>query len=126
MRKSAANLRAPVLVLWTVVLSALTAVFGATPLRVLRQTTGSALYWVVGLAIISSAVLIGWYPLALIVGLQILLIGTFAEFEEREFTLRQSASFSICVTALFFSSGFYIWTAITGKGWLAQLLDQSW
>lgn len=96
MRKAAANFRAPILVLWTVLLSALTAVFGATPLRVLRQTTGCALYWVVGFAIVSFAVLAGWYPLAFIVGVHVLLIGTFAEFEEREFTLRQSASLRSC------------------------------
>ncbi len=123
MRKAAANFRAPILVLWTVLLSALTAVFGATPLRVLRQTTGCALYWVVGFAIVSFAVLAGWYPLAFIVGVHVLLIGTFAEFEEREFTLRQSASFAILLTTLFLSSSFYVWTAVAGRGWLSQLLS---
>lgn len=96
---------------------------GAIPLRVLRQTTGSALYWVVGLAMISAAVLVSWYALALVLAAHVLLIGTFAEFEERDFTLRQSAGFSVLLTALFFSSGFYIWTALIGKGWFTQLAD---
>jgi len=115
--------RAPVLIIWTVLLSAITAILGAAPLRVLRQLTGSNAFWFIGTTLVAASVAAKWYPLAVILGAHVILVGVFSEFEDREFTLRQSAFFSVILTALLGFSSFYAWTVVAGKGWLAQMVE---
>lgn len=122
MQKQANLKRVSLLVLWTVILSALTAVLGAVPLKTLRQIVGQGPYWLICVCLIAVSAGLGLLPLALILGINTLLVGCFKEFEEREFDLRQSAGFAILITALLFTSGFYVWTSIVGKGWLTQIL----
>ncbi len=121
MQQPAGLLRAPVLILWAVVLSALTAVLGAAPLRVLRQSAGQGAYWFISICLVTLAVGLNWLPLALILGVNAILVGAYTEFEEREFSLRQSAGFAVLITALLLASGFYVWTSVVGKGWLVQI-----
>lgn len=115
--------RVPLLLLWSVLLSAFTVILGATPLRVLRLIVGSNYYWLLSVVGFYGLYALGWYPIAAIFGLQVLLVGTFSEFEERGSPLRQAAGFAVSLTALFSLSCFYIWTAFVGKGWLNQILN---
>jgi hypothetical protein len=121
LRKPTNPLRGPLLVVWCILLSAFTAVLGAAPLKVLRTKMGSGPFWLLGVCLVAGSTAAGWYPLAALLVIQVLIIGTFAEFEERDFTLRQSAAFSVLLTTLIMCSSFYIWTAFVGKAWLAQL-----
>ncbi len=123
MSKQVRALRAPVLMLWAVMLSAFTAVLGAAPLRVLRHLIGGGFFWLAGITTAVVFYSLGWIPLAAVIGAQTILIGTYTEFEERDFSMRQAASFSVLLTGLFISSSFYTWTAFNGKGWLNRLLD---
>jgi len=123
LNKTVSLARAPILVLWAILLSAFTAVLGAAPLRVLRELIGHNLFWLVGTILAAAFFMLGWYPLSAVIAVQFILIGSYAEFEDRDFTLRQAAGLSVLLTALFLTSCFYTWTAFTGKGWLAQVVQ---
>lgn len=123
MRRAKGVVKAPILLLWAVLLSLFTAVLGAAPLRVLRQAVGSASFWMLCITAVVSLILLGAHAFAFVFGVHTLLVGLNAEFEERDFTFRQSAGFSILITALLISSGFYTWSAWVGKGWLAQIIN---
>ncbi len=114
--------RTPILILWAVLLSALTAVFGAAPLRVLRSSLGSSLYWIVGVAIVGLCLSFKWPALAAVFAAQVILVGVFAEFEERDLNLKTSSLLAVTLTSVLAFSLFYLWTAIVGKGWLATLV----
>lgn len=113
--------RAAVLLLWTMLLSAFTAILSAAPLRVFRLTVGNGFYWSVMAAVLSSLVLLGWVPLAVVLGAQTLLIGVYSELEERDFTLRQTTTLTVFLTGLVLSSVFYTWAVVTGKDWLQKV-----
>ncbi|OFZ13795.1 MAG: hypothetical protein A2Z20_06005 [Bdellovibrionales bacterium RBG_16_40_8] len=121
MQNSSSFMRISFLTLWAVFLSALTGVLGATPLRIIRNSAGQGMFWLIGLSLASVAIVFKWYSLGVIIGVQTLLVGSFAEFEEREFTLRQSATFAILLTALFLSSVVYGFFAIIGKSPMGQI-----
>lgn len=123
MRNSSSKLRAPLLVLWATLLSLFTALLGAAPLRVYRLMVGRAPYWLTGALLVVLAAFGGAYFFTLMFGTIALLVGIHAEFEEREFTLRQSAGFSILLTSLLLSSGFYVWATLT-KGWFSVVTKQ--
>ncbi|MEQ1664415.1 MAG: DUF2232 domain-containing protein, partial [Bdellovibrionales bacterium] len=104
-------------------MSAFTAVLGAVPLRALRVVAGNSLFWVFGVGIVIALSAIGWSGLAIVFALHILLVGIFSEFDEREYTLRQSSAYSVFLTMLLSLSGFYIWTAVIGKNWSLVLTN---
>jgi hypothetical protein len=114
-------MRAPILIFWTVILSLFTAVLGAAPLRVLRLTAGQGAYWLISICLIGLSVGLNWMPLALILGVNTILVGCYTEFEERDFNLRQAAGFAVLITVLLLASGFYVWTTVIGKVWLQQV-----
>lgn len=107
--------------MWAALLSAFTIVFGAAPFRVLRQLLGSGPFWLLGLGLTILSISGDMFFLSLILFMQTVLVGTFAEFEERNFTLRQSSGFSILLTTLVFCLGVYGWSIFTGKNGLLQL-----
>lgn len=122
MQRPVSFMRAPLLIFWTIILSLFTAVLGAAPLRVLRQTVGQGPYWLISICLVGLSIGLNWLPLALILGANAVLVGSFTEFEERDFNLRQSAGFSVLITVLLLSSGFYVWTSLIGKAWFSQVI----
>ena len=123
MRNSPSGLKVPFLILWALILSAFTAVLSGAPLKVLRTLVGPVLFWIMGIVLVGAAWMTGIYPMAFILGAQTLLVGAFTEFDERDFSLRQAASLSICLTALVAASSFYLWVAFYGKGWLGLITN---
>ncbi len=121
MQNPVSLMRAPILIFWTVILSLFTAVLGAAPLRVLRLTAGQGAYWLISICLIGLSVGLNWMPLALILGVNTILVGCYTEFEERDFNLRQAAGFAVLITVLLLASGFYVWTTVIGKVWLQQV-----
>ncbi len=123
MRNPHLGLKVPFLILWAVILSAFTAVLSGAPLKVLRTLVGPAAYWMVGFALAFTTWGLHLYPLAFIIVTQTILVGAYCEFDERDFSIRQSALLSLVLTALVISSTFYLWVAIRGKNWLGTLTD---
>ncbi len=120
---SRSALRVPFLLLWTVILSAFTAVLSGAPLKVLRNVVGPVNYWAICFVLVAGAWGLHVYPLAVIVAAQAILIGAFSEFDEHNFSIRQSAILSLVVTGLVLSSGFYMWVALQGKNWIGALTE---
>jgi Predicted membrane protein (DUF2232) len=121
LRKTHPALRVAALALWTIVLSAFTAVLSGGPLKVMRNVTGPVYFWPVALALSAAAWFLGLSALALIIAAQTVLIGSFCEFDEHDFSLRQSAVLSLLLTTLIAGSSFYLWVAMHSKTWFATL-----
>jgi hypothetical protein len=126
------SLKVLLLLMWTLILAVFTAVLSAAPLKAVRTSLGSALFWVCGGALTTLAVIVHWYPIAFVIGAQTVLVGAFVEFEEHGFTLRQSSIISVLIATLSGASSFYLWSAITKHnwfqvltGWISEFLTQA-
>lgn len=106
--------------IWAVVLTALTYVLGATPLKVLRARLGRPAYWLTGTAL--SAALFA-APATSVQGLGlaffslVVLVGTFAEMEETGLSLAASVLFTLVINALVVGGVFALWIFSFGPGW---------
>lgn len=116
-------LRVPFLILWTLILSAFTAVLSGAPLKVLRNVVGPIWFWFICICLVAAAWALKVYPVALVIAAQCILIGVYTEFEQHNFSVRQSAALSLVVSGLTVSSGFYLWAAANGKNWMATLTE---
>ena len=108
---------------WAVVMTALTYVLGAAPLKVLRLRLGRAGYWCAGLGI--SAVFLAtknpvmggaFFSL-------VLLIGVFDEMEEAGFGFMASGFFTLLINSLFAGGAFALWVSRVGAKWSALILS---
>ena len=115
--------RSSFLALWAVVMTTITVVLGAPPLRILRLVMGRALYWVsvVGLGLILFGV--GWKALALLFLMLAVLVGFYSDLLEREWTPLSSGAVSLSVTTMFGGIGFGLWMALQGQGWYPNLVE---
>lgn len=114
----------PIVVLsaWSLVLTGLTGLFGAVPLRGLRVVAGAWFYWVFVLASSLGFLTLKWSFLALAFLFLALVVGLYTEFEERDLNLGSASVASILVTALFGGGVFAFWLSQRGGGWKAELL----
>ena len=106
--------------IWAVVLTALTYVLGATPLKVLRERLGRPAYWLTGVSL-SAAMFAA--PAASVQGLGlaflslVVLVGTFAELEETGLSLAASVLFTLLINGLVVGGVFALWIFLFGPGW---------
>lgn len=107
--------------LWSIVLTGLTAVFGAAPLRALRLALGGWGYWTLTLTLSGGLLGLGWGPLGFCFLAISFVVGLFAEFEERGHGLISSAVGSLLVTSMFVAGGFAFWVAHQPASWLSGL-----
>ena len=114
-------LKIPALFLWTVVLALFTAVLSAAPLKMLRTTVGQARFWSYGLLLTVAFLALHIYVLGFVIGAQVILIGTFGEFEDHGQSLRRAAVLSVIVSSLAAASGIFLWAAFAKED-LYQLL----
>jgi hypothetical protein len=108
---------------WAVVMTALTYVLGAAPLKVLRVRLGRLGYWVLGTGI-SIAFIVTKNP---IMGLAffslVLLIGVFDEMEEAGFSFMASGFFTLLINSLLAAGAFALWVSHMGPKWSGVILS---
>lgn len=109
---------------WSVLLTALTGVFGSVPLRGLRQLAGSTPYWLIGLSVAALLGVGGWWVLGLLLLSMVTVIGLFSEFEERGHTLAGSGFGAVVITTLMLGGAFAFWVAQQGASWSSKLLTK--
>lgn len=114
--------RSSFLALWAVVMTTVTVVLGAPPLRVLRLVMGRFLFWIltVGLSLVMFG--LGWKPIAIVFLLLTLLVGFYSELLESRWSPLSSAAVAVSLTSIIGSLCFVFWTLRMGKGWYLLLL----
>jgi len=116
------GLRLTFYALWSVVMTALTFVLGAPPLRLLRVRLGRWGFWIFGVAAAfalfgAGAKSVGVAYLSLIV-----LIGVYSELEDSGLGFMVSAFFTLLINSLLAAGAFALWVSITGPKWSQQIL----
>lgn len=110
------------LLFWSLILTALTGVLGAAPLKLVRDYCGRVGYWLLGLLFVGLVFLTPWKALALCFLLILVAMGLFNDFEERGHGVLYSGSFAVLVTTLLGSGAFALWIYRTGTDWYSMLL----
>ena len=95
------------------VLTLMTGIFGGAPLRVLRRIVGPLVFWVLAAALTSVFWSLGWKAIAGFFLAQFLVIGIYAEFEDRDLNSATAGILSLTLSSLFLSSGLYFWAALS-------------
>jgi hypothetical protein len=108
--------------LWAVVMTALTYIVGAAPLKVLREKAGRSGFWTIGVGLCAALLLakVGWLALAL--GSLVVLIGIFVELEELQLSFMVSAFLTLVITTLASLGAFAVWVAKVGNSWIQLLV----
>lgn len=114
--------KAFLLTVWSVMMTALTAVIGAAPLRGLRGYAGPVTYWILVTGF--AGALFAFHVYALAVGFLGLgfLVGIFSEVEETDHSSGWSAFFAILLTSLIGLGAMALWVGSIGRDWYGQLL----
>ncbi|MBX7230685.1 MAG: YybS family protein [Bdellovibrionales bacterium] len=112
------------LYVWAVVLTALTGVFGAAPLRALRLHLGGWLYWVITVGSVVVLLLFHWIPLAAFFACVGLTVGLAAELEKKRMTLFNIGFWSVLFPLAFIFAAFAIWIEKIGPGWPKIIIQQ--
>ncbi len=123
MQNRPAFLKIPALLLWTVVLALFTAILGAAPLKALRTTIGQLRFWAVGFLLAVGFLVFHLYLLGFVVGAQVILIGTYGEFEDHGLSLRRAAALSVVISSLASASAVFLWAAFTNKDLYQTLIS---
>lgn len=107
---------------WAVLMTALTYILGAPPLKVVRRKLGRAGYWAlttllsVGLYVLHAKMLgVAFFSL-------VVLIGVFDEFEEMGFSFSLSALFTLLINSLLSGGAFALWVFYSGPKWSQTIL----
>lgn len=118
-----AVIRSSFLALWALVMTTITVVLGAPPLRILRLVVGRSLYWVsvIGMGLVLFG--IGWKALAIFFVLIAMLVGVYSELLENAWTPLSSSAVSLAMTSLAGGAAFLLWTVRQGQGWFARLTE---
>lgn len=118
-----AVIRSSFLALWALVMTTITVVLGAPPLRILRLVVGRSLYWVsvIGMGLVLFGV--GWKALAIFFVLIAMLVGVYSELLESQWSPLSSSAVALALTSLSAGVAFILWTVRQGQGWFTQLAD---
>lgn len=90
-------------------------VIAAVPLRVLRILSGRTTYWSLCLFAIVVFILVKAYIAALLLGIVVVLIGSFTEFEKSGDSLYRAGVCSILTTLICLAGTYFCFIAISGK-----------
>lgn len=111
------------LILWSVLMTALTYVLGAAPLRVMRIKLGRVGYWAAGLAISAGFYAGGLKLMAISYLSLVVLMGVFDELEEVGLSFMVSGFFTLLINCLLGAGAFAMWVSVTGANWSQKLLS---
>lgn len=109
------------LLLWSVLLTALTVVLGAIPLRAMRQGLGSLGFWLLVLPAVILLMIFNWWFLAGTFLTLAIMVGLFTELEERGQSLITSSMASIGITSLVIFGAVAFWISHHGPSWQVGL-----
>lgn len=109
------------LLIWSVILTGGTLVFGAAPLKPVRMNIGAAPFWLLGLGLSTLfwALQIPTIGTALL--LFTILVGTWAELEQRGYSLVQSVAAGLLATIGIASAALFFITKRNPSYWIGQL-----
>jgi hypothetical protein len=109
--------------LWGVLMTGLTFVLGALPLKSLRRGAGRTTYW--GACLFAAVLLFGFHLQFYSVSFLslVVLVGLFSEFEELGLALVPSAFFALLITAMLSASGFAFWVFSEGPNWQQSVMN---
>lgn len=115
--------RSSFLALWALVMTTITVVLGAPPLRILRLVMGRGLYWVsvVGIGLVLFG--FGWKALALLFVLLAMLVGFYSELLENKWSPLSSGAVALSLTTMMGGVGFGMWVVRQGQGWHGHLVE---
>lgn len=108
--------------LWSVVMTALTFVLGAPPLRLLRVRLGRLGFWIFGAAVATALYAAGGQSVGVGYFSLILLIGIYSELEDSGLSFMVSAFFTLLINSLLGAGAFALWVSRTGPKWSQQIL----
>lgn len=111
-----------VLLVWSLILTSMTVVLGAAPLKGLHYHVGKLAYWGLGLALASGLFLAGWPVLAGTLAVLVVVVGIFSDLEEAGHSYLSAGAFSLIITCLFGAGAFAFWVSEAGSGWFSQVV----
>ncbi len=117
--------KASVLTFWALTLTALTGFLAAAPLKVLKTCMGRRLYWSIGFLLPLMMYFSSMKAFAGLYLLMVVLVGVFADFEERGHNIYFSSACSVILTTLLGLGGFAFWAGQQGRNWASILKTQT-
>jgi hypothetical protein len=115
-------LRLAFYLVWSVLMTGLTYVLGAAPLKVLRAKGGRALFWLAGTGLSCGFFAADARLMAVAFFSLVLLTGVFSEFEEMGLGFMLSGFFTLLINGLLGAGAFAFWISLTGPKWSQQIL----
>jgi hypothetical protein len=103
------GLKFSALIAISTLLTALTVVLGAIPMRVIYRAWGRSIYWLSFMALAGALVLAGEMAIAAVVAILAFLIGFYSEAEHQGSSLFGAASVSVLATVGLVSGGTAVW-----------------
>lgn len=92
-------MKSTLIVVWSVILTAITCVMGAIPLNALRKSSKGWVYWAISLSLAGAFLATGYTSLFISYLSLTVLIGLMVEFEKKGLSLLASSFLSILLTA---------------------------
>lgn len=106
---------------WSVLMTGLTYVLGAPPLKLLRAKLGRPGYWLLGIGLSALFFAAGAKAMALAFFSLVVLMGVFSELEEVGSGFMVSGFFTLLINTLLGAGAFAMWVSVTGPGWVQQI-----
>ncbi len=116
-------LSSSILMAWSILLTALTGIFGGVPLRALRVVVGSGTFWLLGLVGLLPFLIGKWWVLGGLYFALVLAVGIYSDLEAKGQSLFESGFVAILLTGFLFCSLFLWWANRQGSDWYAVLLS---
>ncbi len=107
---------------WAVLMTALTYILGAPPLKVVRRKVGRVGYWALMTLVSVGIYFLQAKMLAVAFFSLVVLIGVFDEFEEMGFSFSLSAFFTLLINSLLSGGAFALWVFYSGPKWSQTIL----
>ena len=117
------SLRVGIYALWAISLTALTYVFGALPIKLLRTSLGRVGYALAGFSLVGLFAVSHNSAMAIALASLFVLIGIYTELEDTGLAFVPSALSTLAVSTLLTAGGFAMWVVRVGPGWRQVLLQ---
>lgn len=117
------GLRIAFYTVWAVVMTAVTFVLGAAPLKLLRAKLGRAGYWGLCTGLAAGLYLLNAKALGVAFFSLTVLMGIFSEMEEVDFGFTISAFFTLLINTLLGAGAFIMWVTVAGPKWTQTIMS---
>lgn len=107
---------------WAVLMTAVTYVLGAPPLKLLRAKLGRGGYWLLGIALTAGFYALHAKGMAIAFMSLVVLMGVFSELEEVDSGFLISGFFTLLINTLLGAGAFVMWASSAGPKWSQTIL----